>query len=58
MSNNVKINYVNRSTNRDMPKIFLFLENEIPALDTDTVLKADENTGNSRSVDVANDVQE
>ena len=30
MSNNVKITYVNRSMNQDLPKIFLFLKNEIP----------------------------
>lgn len=33
MSNNIRINYVNRSMNRDMPKIFLFLKNEIPTFD-------------------------
>lgn len=30
MSHNIKINYVNKSLNRDMPKIFLFSKNEIP----------------------------
>ena len=33
MSNNVKITYVNRSMNQDLPKIFLFLKNEIPTFD-------------------------
>ncbi|WNX84578.1 hypothetical protein RWV98_18695 [Agathobaculum sp. NTUH-O15-33] len=33
MSNLIKINYVNKSMNRDMPKIFLFLKNEIPTFD-------------------------
>lgn len=33
MSKLVKVNYVNKSMNRDMPKIFLFLKNEIPTVD-------------------------
>lgn len=33
MSNQIKITYVNRSMNEDLPKIFLFLKNEIPTFD-------------------------
>ncbi len=33
MSNSVKITYVNESANQDLPKIFLFLKNEIPTFD-------------------------
>lgn len=33
MSNIVRIKYLNKSMNRDMPKIFLFLKNEIPTFD-------------------------
>ncbi|MDP4181854.1 MAG: hypothetical protein Q8942_12265 [Bacillota bacterium] len=33
MSSNVKITYVNKSMNKDLPKIFLFLKNEIPTFD-------------------------
>ena len=33
MSSNIKITYVNRSMNQDLPKIFLFLKNEIPTFD-------------------------
>ena len=33
MSNTVKITYVNHSMNQDLPKIFLFLKNEIPTFD-------------------------
>jgi hypothetical protein len=33
MSSNVKITYVNKSMNRDLPKIFLFIKNEIPTFD-------------------------
>ena len=33
MSNHIKITYVNRSMNQDLPKIFLFLKNELPTFD-------------------------
>lgn len=33
MSNIVRIKYINKSMNRDMPKIFLFMKNEIPTFD-------------------------
>lgn len=33
MSNAVRITYINKSMNRDMPKIFLFMKNEIPTFD-------------------------
>lgn len=33
MSNTVRITYINKSMNRDMPKIVLFMKNEIPAFD-------------------------
>lgn len=33
MSSNVKITYVNRSMNKDLPKIFLFMKNEVPTFD-------------------------
>jgi len=33
MSNSVKITYVNDSANQDLPKVFLFLKNEIPTFD-------------------------
>ncbi len=33
MSTNVKITYVNRSMNRDLPKIFIFTKNEVPTFD-------------------------
>ncbi len=33
MSNSVKITYVNESANQDLPKVFLFLKNEIPTFD-------------------------
>ncbi len=33
MSSNIKINYVNQSMNQDLPKVFLFLKNEIPTFD-------------------------
>lgn len=34
MSSNVKITYVNRSMNKDLPKIFVFTKNELPTFDT------------------------
>ena len=34
MPNSIKINYVNRSMNRELPKVFLFLKNEIPTFDS------------------------
>jgi hypothetical protein len=33
MSSNVKINYVNKSMNMDLPNIFIFIKNEIPTFD-------------------------
>lgn len=33
MSNTVRITYINKSMNRDMPKIFLFMKDEIPTFD-------------------------
>lgn len=33
MSSNVKIKYVNKSMNKDLPKIFIFMKNEIPTFD-------------------------
>lgn len=33
MSNAVRITYINKSMNRDMPKTFLFMKNEIPTFD-------------------------
>lgn len=33
MSNSVKITYVNESANKDLPKIFLFLKNQVPTFD-------------------------
>lgn len=34
MSTEIKINYVNKSMNDDLPKVFLFLKNEIPTFDS------------------------
>lgn len=33
MSSQVKITYINKSMNEDLPKVFLFLKNEIPTFD-------------------------
>lgn len=33
MGSNVKITYVNRSMNKDLPKIFVFTKNEVPTFD-------------------------
>lgn len=33
MSSNVKITYVNKSMNKDLPNIFLFIKNEVPTFD-------------------------
>ncbi len=33
MSSNIKITYINKSMNKDLPKVFLFLKNEIPTFD-------------------------
>lgn len=52
MSNIIKINYVNNSMNRDNPKIFLFLKNEIPtfeALKDGVAWKVIENVGRGSS---------
>lgn len=34
MGSNVKITYVNRSMNKDLPKIFVFTKNEVPSFDS------------------------
>ncbi|MDF2700885.1 MAG: hypothetical protein K0Q49_2448 [Haloplasmataceae bacterium] len=34
MSSNVKITYVNRSMNKDLPKVFIFTKNEVPNFDS------------------------
>lgn len=33
MSSDIKITYVNKSMNKDLPKIFLFMKNEVPTFD-------------------------
>ena len=33
MSSNIKITYINRSMNEDLPKVFLFMKNEVPTFD-------------------------
>lgn len=33
MANTIKINYINRSMNKDLPKVFLFMKNMIPTFD-------------------------
>lgn len=55
MSNIIKINYVNNSMNRDNPKIFLFLKNEIPTFDAlkdGVAWKVIENVGRGSSCKV------
>lgn len=60
MSNTIRINYVNKSMNRDMPKIFLFLKNEIPTFDAlrdGVAWKVIENVGRGSSCKVEFPIQ-
>ena len=55
MPNTIKIHYVNKSMNQDMPKIFMFMRNEIPTFDAlkdGVAWKVIENVGRGSSCNV------
>ena len=55
MPNTIKIHYVNKSMNQEMPKIFMFMRNEIPTFDAlkdGVAWKVIENVGRGSSCNV------
>lgn len=54
MSSNVKITYINKSMNKDLPKIFIFTKNEVPTFDAlkdGVAWKVIENVGRESNCD-------